>query len=276
MTVLRTMTAAEVARALDWAAAEGWNPGLDDAGPFHAADPDGFFAAEADGKLVAAISVVNHGPDFAFLGLYLCLPEYRGKGIGYALWQHALAHAGDRTVGLDGVPAQQDNYRRSGFDLAGQTSRYVGVIPARAAPGLRPAAPADQDALTAMEAAASGTAKPGFMAAWLGPSPSRHTLVLDREGNVAGFATARACRAGYKIGPLVADDDAAAADLLHGAAELFPGQVAMIDLPGDQPVLAAHCAALGMTVPFSTARMYRGSAPRPGPGPRAVATLELG
>src|SRR5262245_49128429 len=39
---IRTMSRAELGLALDWAAAEGWNPGLDDATPFHVADPAGF------------------------------------------------------------------------------------------------------------------------------------------------------------------------------------------------------------------------------------------
>jgi hypothetical protein len=42
----RTMTRDDVALAVDWAAQEGWNPGLHDAASFHAADPKGFFVGE--------------------------------------------------------------------------------------------------------------------------------------------------------------------------------------------------------------------------------------
>ena len=73
----RTMSLDELRVVLDWAAEEGWNPGLDDAEAFHAADPEGFFLAIDKGTPVAAISVVNHSDNFAFLGLYLCRPEYR-------------------------------------------------------------------------------------------------------------------------------------------------------------------------------------------------------
>ncbi len=55
----RRMTKADLGLVLDWAAAEGWNPGLDDTAPFHAADPDGFFIAVEDEKILAAISVVD-------------------------------------------------------------------------------------------------------------------------------------------------------------------------------------------------------------------------
>ena len=46
----RTMTPDDLRTVLDWAAAEGWNPGHDDATAFHAADPEGFFVAEEDGR----------------------------------------------------------------------------------------------------------------------------------------------------------------------------------------------------------------------------------
>lgn len=98
MTTIRLMRPDDLSRVLDWAADEGWNPGLDDAAAFLASDPEGFFVTEADGAPVAAISVVNHSPDFAFLGLYLCQPAWRGRGIGLRLWTHALTHAG----GADG------------------------------------------------------------------------------------------------------------------------------------------------------------------------------
>jgi hypothetical protein len=34
------------------------------------------------------------------------------------MWNAAIAHAGPRVIGLDGVVAQQQNYARSGFKLA--------------------------------------------------------------------------------------------------------------------------------------------------------------
>ena len=38
-----------------------------------------------------------------------------------------MTHLSGRTVGLDGVVAQQDNYRRSGFALAWRNARYEGL-----------------------------------------------------------------------------------------------------------------------------------------------------
>ncbi len=113
--VVRAMTEADLALALEWAAAEGWNPGLNDAHCFYAADPQGFFVGELDGVPVGCVSAVRYGSGFGFLGLYIVKPEHRGQGFGLELWRAAMDHLGDRLIGLDGVVAQQENYRKSGF-----------------------------------------------------------------------------------------------------------------------------------------------------------------
>ncbi|WP_138469628.1 GNAT family N-acetyltransferase [Poseidonocella sp. HB161398] len=274
--MMRVATADEVALIIDWAAAEGWNPGLGDAGAFRAADPGGFFVAEADGRPVAAISVVNHSPAYAFLGLYLCLPEFRGLGIGYALWTHALAHAGSRTVGLDGVAAQQANYARSGFALHGATQRHEGPAPIGEIEGLRAAAGADLPALARLDRDANGIERPDFLAAWLMRTRTRRTTVLDRNGRVEGFATARQCREGCKIGPVIAPDEDSAWALIAGAAASLEAERVIVDLPEAQAGLAARLQAAGFEMTFATARMYRGPAPQTGPGLFAIATMELG
>ena len=273
--VFRTMGPGEVALALDWARAEGWNPGLDDSEPFFAADPEGFFLAEVDGAPAAVISVVNHSDDLAFLGLYIAAPEHRGQGIGHALWSHALEHAGERTVGLDGVPDQQANYRKSGFLPAGETYRFEGRLDGATSGAVREATADDIAVLSAIEAAASGYTKPAFLGAWLTDTETRRTFVLDRDG-VQGFVTIRACGRGHKVGPMIAGTLADAECLLRAAVAAVGAGETIVDVPDDCPDLMAFCEEEGMTVSFNTARMYRGTAPTPGSGPRAVATLELG
>ncbi len=260
---------------LDWAAEEGWNPGLEDAEAFFAADPGGFFLAEEDDRPVAAISVVNHSAAFAFLGLYLCLASHRGRGIGYGLWRHAIAHAADRVIGLDGVPEQQGNYLRSGFAQAGETVRYGGELRGQREAGIRPAAEADLPALIALEAGASGAAKPAFMTAWFAERETRRTFVHEGGGGITGSVTIRRCRRGAKIGPLVAPDvEAAVALLCHAAAEMGPEVI--VDLPGGSDGLAERCLAMGLAPGFRTARMYRGTPPPRGDAVYSVGTLELG
>jgi len=265
------MTNGDLETVLGWAEDLGWNPGHEDAAVFCATDPSGFFVSRVGGTPVAAISVVNHSDAFAFLGLYICVPEWRGRGVGLDLWQIALMHADQRTIGLDGVPEQQQNYEASGFVGSGRTTRYIGSIGGDAGQVAK-ADPSMVDALASLEAKATGYRKRVFMRHWLTPCATRKTLALQ---DAQGFVTVRKCKMGAKIGPLVAQCLEDAKSLLHAAASVFGGPVT-IDVPDDAGGLAAYCTYLGMTSDFSTTRMYRGRAPRPGGLIHAVATLELG
>ena len=106
---IRTMRPVEISIAVDWAAAEGWNPGLADAACFATVDADGFLIGERGGAPAATVSCVNYSPSFAFLGFYIVREDLRGRGYGLRLWNAALAHAGTRVIGLDSVVAQQSN-----------------------------------------------------------------------------------------------------------------------------------------------------------------------
>ena len=67
------------ALAVNWAAAEGWNPGLADAACFATVDPHGFFIGELKGEPAATISCVNYDERFAFLGFYIVRQDLRGQ-----------------------------------------------------------------------------------------------------------------------------------------------------------------------------------------------------
>src|SRR5882724_6386732 len=131
---IRVMRPDEIALASDWAAAEGWNPGLADAACFATVDPQGFLIGELDGAPAATVSCVNYDARFAFLGFYIVRADLRGRGYGLRIWNAAIAHAGTRVIGLDGVVAQQQNYRKSGFELAYANIRYGGIVAPQDAP----------------------------------------------------------------------------------------------------------------------------------------------
>lgn len=270
MIEMRTATRNELSEILAWAAAEGWNPGLDDAEAFFAADPAGFFVALDDGVPVAAISTVNHNDRFAFLGLYIVRPDYRGKGIGYKLWQFALDHAGARTVGLDGVPDQQSNYTASGFVHAGETVRFSGQISPKHGTHIRMAADVDIPALIKREAQASGASKPAYLTTWFQGAQTRKTYICED-----GFCTVRACQDGAKIGPLWAKTIDVAEQLMRHAAYEF-GETLFIDVPVSSTNLTQLCKDLALNPSFNTARMYRGVCDSAYDPLFAVVSLELG
>ena len=249
----------------EWAADEGWNPGLADAPSFFAQDPEGFFVGRVDGEPVSAVSVVNYGDDYAFLGFYLVRPDVRGHGHGLATWRAGLTHATGRTVGLDGVPAQQDNYRRSGFAHAHGTRRYIGVLPAPDLPDLpdlpdrhvRPVEAAGLRALTAYDGACVPADRPRFLRSWLA-APGHRALARVVDGTLTGYGVIRPGRDALRVGPLFADTRADAEALLDALAAEADGTPVAMDVPETNAAAVALAEARGMEPTFDTARMYTG------------------
>jgi hypothetical protein len=260
---IRPMTRAELDIGIDWAATEGWNPGLHDGDSFFAADPSGFLVGLLDGEPVGMISAVKYGRGFGFVGFYIVRPAFRGRGHGWALWQAAMQSLQGRVVGLDGVVGQQDNYRRSGFALAYNNVRHEGV-PARAGQPDRDIVPLAQlpwDEVLRYDAEFFADERTTFLRHWIAQRGST-ALGLMRGVRLIGYGVLRPCRAGCKIGPLFADDAALADRLLRAlVARLPPGTRVQLDIPAVNPAAQALVAAHGLAPVFQTARMYAGAAP---------------
>jgi ribosomal protein S18 acetylase RimI-like enzyme len=258
--VARRMTEADLELALDWAAAEGWNPGLHDAHCFYAADPDGFFLGELDGVPVGSVSAVRYGGGFGFLGLYIVKREWRGQGFGLALWRTALDRLCDCVAGLDGVVAQQENYRKSGFKLAFRTIRHRGEGGGEAPAGLTGLSAVPADEIARYDASAFPAPREAFLKAWI-RQPQTAALGAKDETRLKGYGVLRPCREGFKIGPLFADDERTAERLLAALMAGAPGAPVFLDTPEANPAAVALAARFRMTPVFETARMYRNGAP---------------
>jgi GNAT superfamily N-acetyltransferase len=259
---IRSLSLAEMHIPVDWAAAEGWNPGLHDAPAFHAADPKGFLAAFVDGEPTACISVVRSGARFGFLGFYICHPQWRGKGIGWALWQAGIDHLARRTVGLDGVVAQQENYKKSGFALAHRNARYAGVpaVTAHPDPTVLPITAELIETIIQYDQPFYPDDRSTFVKLWL-QLPESHALACVEDGMIKGYGVIRRCRDGQKIGPLFAETPAVAERLFTALAAKAPGQTIVLDPPEPNQDAVALAKRYGLSPVFETARMYKGPAP---------------
>lgn len=276
---IRTMTRAELNMAVDWAAAEGWNPGLYDADSFYAADPNGFLLGLLGDEPIATISVVKYGASFGFLGFYIVRPEYRGQGYGMQIWQAGLAYLEGRNIGLDGVTAQQENYKKSGFTWAYANTRQQGIGSGRAPAdaGIVALGTLSFEQIAAYDAPFFAEERTRFLRAWIN-QPESVALGLVVDDRLTGYGVLRPSRSGYKIGPLFADSPEFAERLfvaLNGHAP--EGAPVFLDTP------AVNLAALdlakrhNMTPVFETARMYTRETPNlPIERLFGVTTFELG
>lgn len=258
---VRHLAASDVALMTDWAAAEGWNPGLHDAETFFAADPGGFLASLADDAPAAVVSLVSTGEGLAFLGLYICRPDLRGQGYGWRVWQAAMDLAGDRTIGLDGVPDQQPNYVKSGFDLAWQNARYTGPGGGAVPPELVPLGEVPLASLVALDHAVGGIRRDQFLRAWVSQPDATGFASLGDDGQLRGWGMVRPCRRGWKIGPLLANDTESGLQVLDGLRAVAGRDEVSLDLPVPNQAAVDAAIARGMAPSFFTARMYRGTPP---------------
>ena len=275
---IRPMRRADLDIALDWAKTEGWNPGLDDAEAFYAADPTGFLMGWDGDRPVSSISVVKSGADFGFLGLYIVHPDYRGFGHGKAIWDAGIASLRGRTIGLDGVVAQQENYRRSGFVFAHKTIRFGGKAQLGAAPlAIQQIGPKNIGAVMVYDSGHYPGVRQSFLQHWLTTSRNRRALVWSENGIVRGYAVMRKSVDGHKIGPLFADDSEIAAGLLAALGAGLGEENIYLDVPEPNRKAVELAEAIGLKPVFETARMYLGPPP-PTPLHRIFGstTLELG
>lgn len=273
---IREMRPAELEIAADWAAGEGWNPGLADASCYAAIDPAGFLIGDYEGEAAAIISNVIYSGDFAFLGFFIVRPDLRGRGLGLQIWRSALAHSGARAVGLDGVAARQASYARSGFAFAYNNIRYGGICAcADWCDRTVPLSDVPFDALSADDARCFPADRPAFLRAWIG-APGHVGRALVREGRLAGWGVIRPCRKGRKIGPLYASDRDAAETIFSALASSGEGEV-FIDVPEPNRSAVELAAGRGLEPVFETARMYSGPVrPVALDGIFGVASFEVG
>ncbi|MCB1629127.1 MAG: GNAT family N-acetyltransferase [Xanthomonadales bacterium] len=276
---ITVMSRSDVDVAIGWARQEGWNPGLQDAEAFYVADSGGFLLGQIDGEPVATLSAVRYGDDFGFIGLYIVDPAHRGRGHGWQIWQAGMASLAGRNVGLDGVVAQQDNYRRSGFRLAHRNIRFGGRAAALGRPSadIVPASRVNWQALTAYDRAHFPAPREAFLRHWIAAEQATALVCLDGS-RIVGFGCLRPCVEGYKIGPLNAADPDTAARLYDAlAATATPGAPIFLDVPEPNAAGIALAESKGLQPVFETARMYTGTPP-PLPLDRiyGITSFELG
>jgi GNAT superfamily N-acetyltransferase len=247
----------EIEFAADWAAREGWNPGLADATCFATVDPGGFLLGELGGEPAAIISVINYDASFAFLGFYMVRPDLRGRGYGWRIWQAGIAHAASRTIGLDGVLAQQENYKKSGFAPAHRNVRFGGELAAADAPATVALTAVPFAAIAADDATVFPASRPAFLRAWIS-APGHIGRALVGEGRLRAWGVIRPCRRGFKVGPLVADDRACAESIVSALVAAVGAGEVFLDVPEPNGEAVALARALGLAPVFETARMYTG------------------
>ena len=261
---IKRMTIAELKIATEWAAQEGWNPGLHDAEAYFAADPEGYLMGYVDDEPISCISVVKYNDDFGFLGFYIVKPEYRGKGYGWKIWQAGMEYLKGCNVGLDGVVDQQENYKKSGFKLAYRNIRFEGlpISSFNSKYSLTPIQQIPFPLIQEFEKNFFPATRNRFLEKWF-QLPDAFGYGILEEGKLIAYSIMRKCREGYKVAPLFAQNVEQAEAILVGLSQEVSGDGKLyIDIPEIHTNALDWIKSHQFKMVFETARMYTGAIPK--------------
>lgn len=268
---IREMTRAEAYELVSWAAGEGWNPGVHDAELFWTTDPGAFVGAELDGELIGGGAITSYGGEFGFMGLFIVRPEFRGRGLGDALWHARLERLRGRlrpgaTIGMDGVFDMQAYYAKGGFAFSHRTPRYRAEVTDQRAHSsadsskVIPLSDVPFEEVLDYDRACFPAQRAGFLESWISQGDAL-AVAYRGEGRLRGYGVVRRCGEGCKVGPLFCDDAGVAEALYGRIAGFAAGGPLFLDAPENNEAAMELVARHRMVEVFGCARMYLGPPP---------------
>ena len=220
--------------------------------------PQGCCAARDDnGETAGFVTSLLHLRS-GWIGNLIVAEQFRGRGIGEALFRKALGElrmAGAQTMWLTASKSGAPLYEKHGFSRIDTIIRWVGTGRQRyAAHDRRSDWDASKSRMSGIDCQAWGDRRDALLAAAVG----RGRLLLEESA----FAVIQPCGAARQLGPFSALDSGAAEQLFDAALRTIPlGTRISLDSP------ASNCAALRMfnrkrlKIAGTTELMYAGIRP---------------
>lgn len=280
--VVRPMEAWDIEEGVRLSRAASWNQLRSDWTAMWTLFPPGCFVAAHNGAVVGTTLSVDYDSKVSWIGCVLVDPAMRRRGIATLLMQAALqALAACETVKLDATPAGRQVYLKLGFvdeyELLRTIVSSAPAVPPEPGVTVRRLEPGDLAAAAAMDADVFGVARPAVLTAFRELAPE-YALIAERAGRMCGFALGRHGANAEYLGPITADDPAAARALAGHALTALRGRAVILDTPASQREWLTWLRGLGFAEQRVLIRMARGPNRYPGQPARtfAIAGPEVG
>ncbi len=265
-TTLRVMTPADIPAGMRLKEIAGWNQTPADWERFLRASPEGCFVTEADGRVVGTATTITYEGRFAWIGMVLVDPEYRGQGIGTRLLEKTIEHLDARHVPalkLDATPQGKPIYEKLGFVAEYEIERWMLKQSPGAGKSSGPRAGHDFDGILKLDREVFGADRSELLRSLDREMPT-FTLEVNLRGELAGYALGRRGSRADHLGPWMAREEAGARVLLEEFLRRAARETVFVDVMKSNPFATPSLRSRGFEFARPLTRMYRGSNAHPG------------
>lgn len=266
---IRQMQYEDVSVAMELKNAEGWNQLEADWRFFLSQNPEMCFVACSGAKVVGTVTAITYGKDVAWIGMMLVNRNFRRQGIGNLLMKVILEKLESCTsVKLDASPLGTPVYRKFGFVEELELWRMIAV---KLITTGKPSSdskvdrfqPGDTDAVIAFDKLAFGVSRPELIR-FLVMNRSESWWVAKRANQVVGVLGSKRGSLYYHVGPIYAENQDIARDLVKAAAKELTGNSVSIDIHTQKEDFREWLTNLGFNAQRPFNRMYLEQNPFPG------------
>lgn len=261
---LRLMTTQDIPAGMGLKDIAQWNQTSVDWEGLLSASPQGCFVAEDDHRVIGTSATIVYESRFAWIGMLLVDPEYRGRGIGTALLERAMGYLDSQnvlTAKLDATPQGKLLYSKLGFVSEYEVERWM----LKRQPGekaVRQVSVAIED-VRLLDREIFGADRSELLHSMDKEEPE-FTQVTRQGEHVSGYVFGRRGSLADQIGPWMATSEDVAAALLDEFLRRLDRELVFVDcMCGNQWALPL-VKARGFEFSRSLTRMFRGRNDYPG------------
>jgi ribosomal protein S18 acetylase RimI-like enzyme len=257
---IREMTRQDIAAGLRLCRLSRWNQIESDWISFLELNPAGCRVAEKNGQVIGTVATVRYQDRFSWLAMMLVDPQERRAGIGTRLLYEGLTILGDqRCIRLDATPTGRQLYQEHGFLEEYVVHRMTlprGAARITTAPGpIRRMSQQDLAAVFKRDGEVFGADRRDLLQVLSQRAPEFAWIAGERK--IQGYCFSRPGFLYRQLGPIVADDERQAADLLSQCLLEEEGPF-VVDVPQGSLAWLDWLKARGFVQERTFVRMYRG------------------
>lgn len=224
------------------------------------AQGEGIVARDEIGRVVGSAMWFALKPGYTSIGMVITSPRLQAHGTGRWLMEHVLQQADGAACVLNATRAAIRLYVSLGFMPIASVYQHNGtVVKVPEGPaGSRPMAATDHAAILALDHRATGMDRAGLVNALIDVSKG---TVIERNGQVQGFALCRRFGRGHVVGPVVAENEEDAIALVRPHVIAHQGSFLRLDTRQGKGPLRSFLQEAGLVHYDTVMRMRLGELP---------------